>query len=355
MTQAILYSRFSSAQQAEGDSLRRQTERAELFCSQHGLELSEITYADLGISGWKNIQRDGLESLLRAIDTGAIPSDSFILVEAADRLSRRGFIHILELVTKLVNSGCSLVTIENGQIYNKTNIHSLATALPLIISADLAQQESQRKSERVRAAKTAKRNQRVIQGNQPFWIDIIDGVPVLNNKASLARRIVDLSLSGKRPLAIVREFNTERLESPNGGIWQVAVIRSILKNTILYGAKTYFESRDGEYKAVETVAGLYPKICTKQEFDIIKTGSGEKGRKAKGPFSTLLRCSCGRPLVIKGRRGNDTYRVCSGSIDGVCDLKGYYKNIDEILLGLVAYIEVPNDKPTPINNDDRIS
>ncbi|WP_270804261.1 recombinase family protein [Aeromonas sp. QDB02] len=236
MTQAILYSRFSSAQQAEGDSLRRQTERAELFCSQHGLELSEITYADLGISGWKNIQRDGLESLLRAIDTGAIPSDSFILVEAADRLSRRGFIHILELVTKLVNSGCSLVTIENGQIYNKTNIHSLATALPLIISADLAQQESQRKSERVRAAKTAKRNQRVIQGNQPFWIDIIDGVPVLNNKASLARRIVDLSLSGKRPLAIVREFNTERLESPNGGIWQVAVIRSILKNTILYGA-----------------------------------------------------------------------------------------------------------------------
>ncbi|HDX8393454.1 TPA: recombinase family protein [Aeromonas dhakensis] len=355
MTQAILYSRFSSAQQAEGDSLRRQTERAELFCSQHGLELSEITYADLGISGWKQVQRDGLESLLRAIDTGAIPSDSFILVEAADRLSRRGFIHILELVTKLVNSGCSLVTIENGQIYNKTNIHSLATALPLIISADLAQQESQRKSERVRAAKTAKRNQRVIQGNQPFWIDIKDGVPVLNNKASLARRIVDLSLSGKRPLAIVREFNTERLESPNGGIWQVAVIRSILKNTILYGAKTYFESRDGEYKAVETVAGLYPKICTKQEFDIIKTGSGEKGRKAKGPFSTLLRCSCGRPLVIKGRRGNDTYRVCGGSIDGVCDLKGYYKNIDEILLGLVAYIEVPNDKPVQINNDDRIS
>ncbi|WP_429049205.1 recombinase family protein [Aeromonas hydrophila] len=355
MTQAILYSRFSSAQQADGDSLRRQTELAERFCMTHGLELSSMTFEDLGVSGWKEVQRDGLKSLLRAVERGVVPNDSFILVEAADRLSRKGWEDVTKIVSELVSRGCSLVTIENGQIYNSTNFKTLAGVLPLMISADLAKQESDRKSQRIRSVKTSKRTNRVIQGNQPFWIDIIDGVPVLNNKASLARRIVDLSLSGKRPLAIVREFNTERLESPNGGIWQVAVIRSILRNTILYGAKTYFESRDGEYKAVETVAGLYPKICTKQEFDIIKTGSGVKGRKAKGPFSTLLRCSCGRPLVIKGRRGNDTYRVCSGSIDGVCDLKGYYKNIDEILLGLVSYIEVPNDKPAPINNDDRIS
>ncbi|WP_167825071.1 recombinase family protein [Aeromonas hydrophila] len=362
MTQAILYSRFSSTQQADGDSLRRQTELAERFCMTHGLELSSMTFEDLGVSGWKEVQRDGLKSLLRAVERGVVPNDSFILVEAADRLSRKGWEDVTKIVSELVSRGCSLVTIENGQIYNSTNFKTLAGVLPLMISADLAKQESDRKSQRIRSVKTSKRTNRVIQGNQPFWIDIIDGVPVLNNKASLARRIVDLSLSGKRPLAIVREFNTERLESPNGGIWQVAVIRSILKNTILYGAKTYFESRDGEYKAVETVAGLYPKICTKQEFDIIKTGSGVKGRKAKGPFSTLLRCSCGRPLVIKGRRKRnkdtsevDTYRVCSGSIDGVCTLKGYYKNIDEILLGLVSYIEVPTDKPAPINNDDRIS
>ncbi|WP_330544430.1 recombinase family protein [Aeromonas hydrophila] len=356
MPQAILYSRFSSAQQADGDSLRRQTEMAERFCMTHGLELSSMTFEDLGVSGWKEVQRDGLKSLLKAVERGVVPNDSYILVEAADRLSRKGWEDVTKIVSELVSRGCSLVTIENGQIYNSTNFKTLAGVLPLMISADLAKQESDRKSARIRSVKTSKRTNRVIQGNQPFWIDIVDSSPVLNDKAPLARRIVDLSLSGKRPLAIVREFNTERLESPNGGVWQVAVIRSILKNTILYGAKTYFESRDGEYKPVETVAGLYPKICTKAEFDLIKTGSGTKGRKAKGPFSTILRCSCGRPLVIKGKRGDDTYRVCAGSIDGVCDLKGYYKNIDEILLNQLAFIEIPNDKPVEsINNDERIS
>jgi len=355
MPQAILYSRFSSSQQADGDSLRRQTEMAERFCMTHGLELSSMTFEDLGVSGWKEVLRDGLKSLLKAVERGVVPNDSFILVEAADRLSRKGWEDVTKIVSELISRGCSLVTIENGQIYNSTNFKTLAGVLPLMISADLAKQESDRKSQRIRSVKTAKREQRVIQGNQPFWIDIVDGAPVLNAKAPLARRIVDLSLSGKRPLAIVREFNTERLESPNGGVWQVAVIRSILKNTILYGAKTYFESRDGEYTPVETVAGLYPKICTKAEFDIIKTGTGKKGRKGKGPFSTLLRCVCGRPLVIKGRRGDDTYRVCSGSIDNVCKLKGYYKNIDEILLNQVAFIEVPNDKPVEVNNDERIS
>lgn len=343
---AILYARFSSTAQADGDSLRRQTEEAAKFCNTHGLELSELTFQDLGISGWKNTKRDGLESLLEAVETGKIPSDSYILVEATDRLSRRGMLTVLLLVNRLVKTGCKFVTIDNNIIYDSNNIDTLSGTLPLLIAADLAVQESNRKSERVRAAKTAARDKRVIQGRQPFWITIKDGKPELNENADLARRIVQMSLDGKRPLAIVRALNNENIPSPNGGVWYVAVIRNILKNTILYGAKTYFEARDGSYKAVETVRGLYPPICSFVEFKQITVGKeGKKGRKQTGPLSTLLRCECGRPLIAKTKRGADVYRVCGGTIDKVCDKKGYYKNIDSIIMEQLARITVPESKP----------
>lgn len=44
---AYSYIRFSSPQQAEGDSLRRQAERAEAYC-RRGWTLSGATYRDLG-------------------------------------------------------------------------------------------------------------------------------------------------------------------------------------------------------------------------------------------------------------------------------------------------------------------
>lgn len=330
---AILYSRFSSSQQAVGDSLRRQEELALKFCEREGLELIE-TFQDLGFSGWKkHVKREGLESLLMAVENGSIPTGTWLLVEATDRLSRQGWDHVVQLVKSLVKTGCVFVTLDNNQIYNNSNIQDLMSALPLMISADLAFKESQRKSSLLRAVKTNKRTERVIQGNQPFWITVNNGKPELNDKAPLARRIVDMSLDGMRPLAIVRQFNTEGIKSPNGKEWHVSVVRSILRNTILYGAKTYFESRDGEYKSVEAVAGLYPKICTLDEFQQItiqkkKDSSSNTG----GTFSNLLKCKCGRPLVSKQKRGDDHYKVCSGVLNNTCDLKGYYKNLDFYLL-----------------------
>ncbi|MGL6385020.1 recombinase family protein [Aeromonas caviae] len=347
---AILYSRFSSSQQAVGDSLRRQEELALKFCEKEGLELIE-TFQDLGFSGWKtHVKREGLEALLRGVENGSIPTGTWILVEATDRLSRQGWNHVTDLVKALVGTGCVFVTLDNNQIYTNSNIQDLMSALPLMISADLAFKESQRKSSLLRAVKTNKRSERVIQGNQPFWITVKDGKPVLNDKAPLARRIVDLSLEGMRPLTIVRQFNTEGLKSPNGKEWHVAVIRSILRNTILYGAKTYFESRNGEYKAVEAVAGLYPKICTLEEFEriTIKKKKEDSSYNTGGAFSNLLKCQCGRPLVSKQKRGDDHYKVCAGVPNKTCDLKGYYKNIDYYLLkwlGTLSQKEIfPSDR-----------
>lgn len=332
MTIAILYSRFSSAQQADGDSLRRQTERAEQFCRNNGLTLSDLTFQDLGISGWQAKKREGLEGLIEAVKTNRIPKGSFVLVEAADRLSRRGWIDVTSKVAELVETGCKFVTVENGQIYDKNNIQSFAAAIPLMISADLAKQESDRKSERLRAVKTNKRKERVIQGNQPFWITVKDGKPFLNELSKLARRIVDMRLKGRSPPTIAKTLNMEGITTARGKDWGDATIRKVLSNTILYGAKTYYESRDGEYKAVEVVSGIYPAICTFDEFKSIQSKGTTKGRPQGGPFSGLLKCSCGRCLVVKQVRYGSIYRVCSGKLIGVCNRDGYYRDPDIVLM-----------------------
>lgn len=60
---AYSYIRFSSPDQAAGDSLRRQTEKAQNYCEQNGLTLDErFTLRDLGVSAFhgRNAHRGAL-------------------------------------------------------------------------------------------------------------------------------------------------------------------------------------------------------------------------------------------------------------------------------------------------------
>ena len=341
MTIAILYSRFSSKKQVHGDSIRRQSAKAEEYCSRHGLVLSDLNFADLGISGWQSKKREGLESLIESIESGKVPKGSFILVEAADRLTRQGYRHVIDLVGRLVKTGCTFVTLDDGLTYHQGNIDSFGNAIKLLLSADLAKDESDRKSMRIREVKTQKRKERVIQGSQPFWITVKNGKPELNEFAKLARRIVDLRLKGRSASGIAKMLNEEGIESPKGKAWYSAPIRKMLENTILYGAKTYWEKRDGEFKPVETVSGLYPAICTFEEFSKITTQqSAPKGRKQVGPFSSLLKCSCGRGITISRVNHEGTYRACSGKLVKACDVGGYYRDTDSFILRVLREVKV---------------
>lgn len=356
---AILYSRFSSDKQSDGDSIRRQNETAARFCDRHDLELSDLTFRDWGVSGWKAVKRDGLENLLEAVLAGRIPKGSYILVEAADRLSRRGWDHCLTLVKDLVATGCKFVTIDNGQIYDQHNIKALGSVLPLMISADLAMQESDRKAQRVREAKANIRKTRRITGKQPFWITIVDGEPTLNERQPIARRIVDLRLKGWSPQRIARQLNEEGSLSPTGKAWGCAIIRRTIESTSLKGVKTYYEKKAGEYQAVELVANLYPEVCTASEFERIqRKGESPKGGKPpKGPFANLLKCyKCGRAMNTRtghtANGGKYKYKLCLGAIQGACDHNGTFKDADQILMGQLKELGYARSKETACVNYD---
>jgi DNA invertase Pin-like site-specific DNA recombinase len=104
---AILYLRFSTDEQADGDSERRQTERAKRWCHDNRHVLTKI-YADKGISGGKGSRdRKGLASLLDDLDRGVAPA--FLLTEDVDRLSRQLPLEASKLIERILSHDVTIV------------------------------------------------------------------------------------------------------------------------------------------------------------------------------------------------------------------------------------------------------
>src|SRR5215207_3150924 len=88
---AYSYIRFSSPEQAKGDSLRRQTEAAAAWCERHGVTLdTSLTLHDLGTSAIRGAHRDNpdkhaLAAFLKAVEGGKVRKGSYLVVESLDR------------------------------------------------------------------------------------------------------------------------------------------------------------------------------------------------------------------------------------------------------------------------------
>jgi len=167
---ALLYIRFSTLKQEQGDSVLRQTKKANEWCKYNNIQLIDETFNDLGVSAFKEGgKRPALVDLLDAVESDRVQVD-YVLFENTDRLTRRGYQHALELVNKLVNLNVNIVMLDSGQIYDKTTMTNLAPVLPLLLDADRAMQESERKSNLIKNTKARLVENNIIKGKLPFWI-----------------------------------------------------------------------------------------------------------------------------------------------------------------------------------------
>ena len=86
------YLRFSSPDQATGDSWRRQDRDRQSWCERHCMTLDEtLTFEDPGISAFRGRHRaqsmqgeGGFTDFLAAIEAGLVPPGSVLLVERLD-------------------------------------------------------------------------------------------------------------------------------------------------------------------------------------------------------------------------------------------------------------------------------
>ncbi|GAI46428.1 unnamed protein product, partial [marine sediment metagenome] len=105
---AYSYIRFSSPEQAKGDSYRRQRVEAEDYCAAEGIDLAkekEYLFFDHGKSAYtkEHVGDKGqLRRFIDLVDSGDIKPGSYLLVESLDRLSRDKVMAALSQFTDLL-------------------------------------------------------------------------------------------------------------------------------------------------------------------------------------------------------------------------------------------------------------
>jgi DNA invertase Pin-like site-specific DNA recombinase len=82
---AAVPGRFSTPEQAKGNSYRRQTERASAYCQRRGWTLDDILKADLGVSAFrgKNALVGNLRASLDAVTAGTVRKGSALIYRYA--------------------------------------------------------------------------------------------------------------------------------------------------------------------------------------------------------------------------------------------------------------------------------
>jgi len=211
----ISYLRFSRPEQLKGDSLRRQLALGDEWARRNGLTISD-TFQDKGVSGFrgKNAAQGSLSRLLALIDSGAVPEGSVLLVEQLDRLSRNALLEALELFLSIIRRGIKIVTLMDGQEYDRESLSRNMMQLQYsIMMMSLAHEESAKKSERLAHAwhgKRLKMASKVLTKRLPAWLKVEgDQIVIDDAKAKVVRRAIELVLAGHGLTAVTKKMNAE--------------------------------------------------------------------------------------------------------------------------------------------------
>ena len=320
---AFSYLRYSTPMQEWGDSERRQSELAKNYCRANGLELCDQV-ADRGISAFHGLNREnGLKKLIDSMRPGDV-----LLVEDTDRLSRQGWLETVNLISKILDKGVDVVTLRNNsRIDRESFARNPGTFLPVIFGGHLGNEESVKKSYRLRELWAAKK-QGVVKGKaarHKFWAwlrwDDDLGKPVLiAEKAAIVRRIFSLALNGYGALAIARKLREEGMKpiTARAGSWSADYVHRILTTRTAIGWHTRVDP---------PTPGLYPPVIDEATFWAVQNLTKSRGRN-KGAtvrsaadvsnlFTKIATCKvCGSSLTMHrqvSRGKNYGYLVCSGS------------------------------------------
>ena len=183
----VAYCRVSTEEQAaEGFSIAGQADKLRVYAELH--DLGDVTViADPGLSG-KNLERPGLQQLLRMVDEGHVAN---VLTWRLDRLSRN-LGDLIMLADRFGQAGVAL-----HSFTEKIDLSSATGRMFYNILGSFAQFYREQLAENVRMGM----QQAVRQGkwvNHPkTGYDLIDGELVPNAKAPIVRRIFTLRAEGR--------------------------------------------------------------------------------------------------------------------------------------------------------------
>jgi DNA invertase Pin-like site-specific DNA recombinase len=299
--QAYSYVRFSSSDQAKGDSLRRQTELAEKYAKEHGLYLDTgLTFRDLGTSAFSGSNRTegALSAFIKACKSGRVPTGSALLVESLDRLSREQVRKALRLLLELIDDcGIEVHTLGDRRVYGGgTDMADIMYSLMVMARAN---EESERKSQRVGAAWRQKKAAAIerpgtaITAKVPAWIHGEKGkaLKLIPERAKIVKEIFSLALSGLGSQLIAQHLNAHYAPfSTNGKGWHKSYCEKILRHPATYGAYVPHRRLSKNTRKIdgEPILGFFPPVVDYATFQAVQTARASRYRQRRGSTSKTI-------------------------------------------------------------------
>lgn len=326
------YSRWSTPEQAKGDSFRRQQDAALRWAEREGLELDDsLRIIDEGISAFRgtNALDGGLSRFLEACRRGLIEPGSILLVESLDRISRMPPRKAQRLIDDIVDNEVTIVTLNDDQRYTSERLDNDPTALIIAMMVSWrAHEESKTKGRRVAAAWDEKR--RRVRANPserltcrgPSWL-----IPTADGgwkpdpaKAATVQRIYRLTIAGLGEHSIASLLNDEGVSVlGRGKLWHRSTVCKVLRNPAVIGTLVPGQIRymDGHRVRVTEapIPGAFPSVVSEADWLAVRALKDGRTAMQRGRhvgagiahlFAGLARCpACGSAMtrVMKGATG----------------------------------------------------
>ena len=270
-----VYGRVSTEHEAQIAALENQMQWYDDQARYHPNWEIQDRYIDEGITGTQAKKRP---SFLRMIDDARQGKFDLIVTREVCRFARN-VVDILVITRELKGIGVEVYFIED-------NIWTMDGdgELRLSLMATLAQEESRKTSERVRAGQKVSREKGVLYGNGNIlgYDRVGDTYQINEEQAETVRMIFDLYLQGKGSLQIANELNARHRKSAMGLVrWSASSVVRVLKNATYTGTKCYNKSRNNNFLEQHRVLNLDASTYQYQEGDFPAIVSKEIWNKAQ--------------------------------------------------------------------------
>jgi DNA invertase Pin-like site-specific DNA recombinase len=331
LTPAVAYSyiRFSTPEQAKGDSLRRQTETTRRWCEANGASLdTSTTLRDLGKSAFTGKHRENpdthaLACFLKMVKDGRVPRGSFLVIENLDRLTREKIRVAVRLCLDLIDDGVRIVQLDPLMVFDDESVDRDPTAIiVMVVTLMRGHGESQRKSELVGAAwankkRLAREKGKVLTLRLPAWVELREGeLSLIPDRAAVVRRIFRLAAAGYGLSSVVRRLTADGVPpfGGPGGRWTRSYVGKVLRDRRALGEMQ--PRRRGGMPDGPPVAGYFPAAVTADEYDAARAGMAQRRRRPGRVGKRVANLFSG---MLDDAHGGGSYRVttrCRGGWRG---------------------------------------
>ncbi|WP_075497069.1 recombinase family protein [Moritella viscosa] len=300
MLTATIYKRQSTLRQhTNGDSNSRQTNSSAEYCTRNNLQVTEVL-SDAGISGFtgENFAKGELGYFIERVQAGEYQQGHTLVLEHLDRFSRADVDVAINRLTSITTAGVDIAITGLGKeerILKKGM--PLTDMLVVLLEFAQANDESAKKSERLKSAWVTKKQQAkdgvIITKRYPNWLDTKDGKFIVKKvNADLVKEIFSFYIGGESFMSIARILTDKDTDGslikcyPRSTTFKSTCVGAILKNHSVYGRLDKMDVDD-----------YYPVIVSKEDFDLVQSIRGKRTKNQHSSGYTIK--SASKKGVIK--------------------------------------------------------